>query len=105
MGTGPLPAFVYCDIACELYPELAPRIREEVANFYADQSERIGEHLIKQGVLTEEQNKLVLLAQKAQRKILDKADVEELRNIQSAVHLRTLSNIEEMGILLQRLRK
>ena len=102
--TGPLPTFVYGDVACDLYPELAPKIRECVAEYYSDQSERVGQYLIQKGILTPEQNRLILLAQKAQRKILSTADKEELYRIQSAVHLRTMANIEELGVLLKEMK-
>jgi hypothetical protein len=101
---GPLPALVYVDVACELYPELAPKIRDGVAEFYSDPSERCGEYLVQKGILTDEQNRLVLLAQKAQRGLLETADQEELVHIQSAVHLRTMASIEEMGLLIRRLK-
>jgi hypothetical protein len=100
-----VPALVYCDVACELFPELADRIKEEVAVFYSDQAERCGEHLVKAGVITEEQNRLVLLAQKAQRELLSKADVEELHKIQAAVHLRTVTSLESLSIIVQGLRR
>jgi len=100
----PLPKLVYVDVACQLYPELAPKIREGVLAFYADPSDRCGEYLVQRGILTAEQNRLVLLAQRAQRGLLNEADKEELHLMQSEVHLRTLASIEEMGILLRRMK-
>jgi hypothetical protein len=102
--TGPLPALVYVNVACELYPEIAPKIREGVAEFYDDPSTRCGEYLVQKGILTDEQNRLVLLAQKAQRSLLDAADKEELQQLQSEVHLRTMASIEELGMLLKRMK-
>ena len=105
MNKEPLPAMVYCDIACELYPNLASRIKEEVAVFYADQAGKCGEHLVKMGIVTPEQNRLILLSQKAKKTKLDKADIEELFTLQSTIHYRTLTSIETMGIIIQGIRK
>jgi hypothetical protein len=101
---GPFPALAYVNVACELYPDLAPQIREGIADFYANQSVRCGEHLVQKGILTIEQNQLVLLAQKAQKGLLDAADKDELAHIQAAVHLRTLANLEELGMLIRRIK-
>ena len=98
---GPIPVFNYGDTACDLYPELAPQIREGIAEYYTDQSERVGEYLIQKGILNIDQHKLILLAQKAHRKLLSEADKEELFRLQSVVHLRTMSGLEELGLLLR----
>ena len=104
MDIKPLPALIYCDIACELYPELADRIKHEVTIFYTDQAERCGEHLIKTGILTTDQHRLVLLRQKAQKDKLEQSDIDELHAIQTAVHMRTMASIETLGIVAQKLR-
>jgi hypothetical protein len=93
------PALRLVDVMCVLFPERRIKIQEVVASFYSTQEQKVGESLVHQGVITEEELKLALLQQKAELGKFDKTDNDELWRIQRAVHSRFMAAFEDVCLI------